>query len=191
MPLLYYLKNNSRFSPNPKDLVRKSRILDFGKPKSGQSGFTLIELIISLFILIAITQAFIFISANVNSSFMLRDSLIAANLTQEGIEVVRNIRDRDWFLGNGFGASLPNGSWRIQWNSPALLPLSGDPPLKKNLTTGVFSYDSGADTVFRRTIELSAISATEIRVITTVNWDVKSIAKTTSAETHLFNWFKP
>src|SRR3989344_2191388 len=142
--------------------------------KKNQSGFTLIELVASLIVLIAILQTFLLISANVNSSSMLRDSLIASNLVQEGIEVVRNIRDRDSFLGNSFGASLPNGSWRVQWNSTSLLDLSGDPSLKKDSASKFFSYDSGSDTIFRRTISISAISANEIRVISTVRWDVKS-----------------
>lgn len=159
--------------------------------KHEQNGFTLIELIASLFVLMAILHIFLFISSSVNSSFLLRDGLIAANLTQEGVEVVRNIRDRDWFLGNNFGASLPNGSWRAQWNSSVLLPLGANPPLKKDSATGVFSYDSGTETIFRRVIDISAVSASEIRIISTVNWGVKSNSKTTSAEAHLFNWYRP
>lgn len=156
-----------------------------------QAGFTLIELIASLVVLIAILQTFLLISANVNSSSLLRDSLIASNLAQEGIEVVRNIRDRDSFLENPFGESLSNGSWRVQWNSTSLLLPSGNPPLKKDPGNKFFSYDSGIDTVFRRVIDISAVSPNQIRVISTVNWDVKSDTKTTSAETHLFNWYRP
>ena len=91
--------------------------------KKNQNGFTLIELVASLVVLIAILQTFLFISSSVNSSSLLRDSLIAANLAQEGIEVVRNIRDRDSLMENSFGASLPDGSWRVQWNSASLLAL--------------------------------------------------------------------
>ena len=155
------------------------------------SGFTLIELVASLVILIAILQTFFFIANNVNSSSMLRDSLIASNLAQEGIEVVRNIRDRDAFLENSFGISLPNGSWRVQWNSTSLLLLSGNLPLKKDSSNKLFSYDSGTDTIFRRTIVISSVSANQIRVTSTVNWNLKSGTRTTSAEAHLFNWFRP
>ena len=148
------------------------------------------ELVASLFMLIVILQVFVFISASVNNSSVLRDNLIAVNLVQEGVEVVRNIRDRDWFLRNSFGTSLPVGSWRVQWNSNALVPLGGNPVLKKNSTVQFFSYDSGTDTVFRRTIDISLVSVNEIRVISTVNWNVKSDSKSISAETHLFNWLK-
>ena len=151
----------------------------------------MIELIASLFVLMGVLQVFIFISSNVNSSFFLRDSLIASNLAQEGIEIARNIRDRDWFLGNSFGTSLPSGSWRVQWNSNSLLSLSGNPYLKKDPVTKVFSYDSGTDNVFKRTVNISIVSANEIRVISTVNWNFKADPKTINAETHLFNWYRP
>ena|SRR3989344_2224187 len=159
--------------------------------KKNQNGFTLIELVASLVVLIAILQTFLFISSSVNSSSLLRDSLIAANLAQEGIEVVRNIRDRDSLMENSFGASLPDGSWRVQWNSASLLALGGDPPLKKDPVSKFFNYDTGTDTIFRRTINIFTVSPNEIRVISTVEWDVKSSSKSTSAESHLFNWYRP
>ncbi len=145
----------------------------------------------SFFVLIAILDIFIFISSNLNSSSVLRDSLIASNLAQEGIEVARNIRDRDWFLGNIFGASLPDGSWRVQWDSASLLLLSGNPFLKKDIATGVFGYSTGVNTVFKRKIDILKISSSEIRVISTVTWDENSNSKTTNAEAHLFNWYQP
>lgn len=158
--------------------------------KNKQGGFTMIELVASLFILIVILQIFTFISTTINNSSILRDNLIAVNLVQEGIEVVRNIRDRDWFLGNSFGTSLPSGSGRVQWNSNAILILASNPVLKKDPLTGMFSYDLGVDTVFKRTINIAVISANEIRVTSTVNWNAKANSKSISAEAHLFNWLR-
>ena len=171
--------------------LNRNALSVYPKKLHNQAGFTLIELIASLFILIAILDIFIFISSSLNSSAVLRDSLIASNLAQEGVEVVRNVRDRDWFLGNSFGASLPDGSWRVQWDSAFLLLLSGNPFLKKDMATGVFGYSAGNDTVFKRAIDVLKISANEIKVISTVTWDEKSNPKTTNAETHLFNWYQP
>lgn len=159
--------------------------------KGREKGFTLVELVASLFVLMAVLEIFLFISRSLNSSSFLRDSLIASNLAQEGIEVVRNIRDRDWFLGNTFGASLPNGAWRVQWDSTALIPLSGNPFLKRHPLVKIFNYDMGTNTIFKRTIDISSISPSEIRVISTVTWDEKSNTKITNAEAHLFNWFRP
>ncbi|MBI2057703.1 MAG: hypothetical protein HYT63_01840 [Candidatus Yanofskybacteria bacterium] len=157
---------------------------------SHNEGFTLIELIATLLVLIAVVQVFILIAGDISSSSLVRDNLIAANLTQEGIEVARNIRDRDWFLGNSFGASLPDGTWRVQWNSTSLLALDTNPVLKKDTVSGFFSYDTGADTIFKRTVSITAISSQEIRITSTVTWDFKNSFKNITAEEHLFNWFK-
>ena len=160
------------------------------KLKTNNEGFTLIELITTLLVLVAVVQIFVLITGDITSSFLVRNNLIAANLVQEGIEVARNIRDRDWFLGNSFGASLPAGTWRVQWNSNSLLPLDLNPPLKKDSNYGVFSYDIGTDTVFKRTLSITMISPQEIRVTSTVIWNFKGSAKNITAENHLFNWFK-
>lgn len=156
---------------------------------NNQHGFTLIELIATIFVTVAVLQVFILITANIGAASLTRDNLTAANLVQEGLEVARNIRDRDWFLGNSFGASLPTGSWRAQWNSNQLTSLGLNPPLKKDSASGFFSYDSGTDTAFKRTIDITAVSANEIRVVSKVNWDYRGDTKEVSAEAHLFNWY--
>ena len=46
---------------------------------------------------------------NNRSAAAIKNNFIASGLVQEGMEVVRNIRDQDWFLGNSFGASLADG----------------------------------------------------------------------------------
>ncbi|MDO8557933.1 MAG: prepilin-type N-terminal cleavage/methylation domain-containing protein [bacterium] len=59
-----------------------------------KNGFSLIETIIALFVLtVGATGAFIVISKTIHISPAVRQEIIAANLAQEGIEVVRNIRD--------------------------------------------------------------------------------------------------
>lgn len=143
---------------------------------------------------------------NYRSAVSIQNTFIANGLIQEGLEVVRNIRDRDWFLGNPFGTSLTDGTFRIQWNSiqcdsgglPAgclpqpLLVLGSNPNLKKDVSSGIFSYDLGSDTIFKRTVEISSDTVTtnvEKKVVVTVSWTERGGAvKSISAEDHLFNW---
>jgi prepilin-type N-terminal cleavage/methylation domain-containing protein len=78
-----------------------------------QKGFTLIEIIIAVFILsIAVVGTYgafsIMVTLNTNAS----DRLIASYLAQEGIEITRNIRDTNWLVGNSldtFSSYLVNG----------------------------------------------------------------------------------
>lgn len=162
--------------------------LTFFKKKVNQTGFTLVEILVSVFILsIALTGIFYVIVFNSNGSALVKNSYIANNLTQEGIEIVRNIRDRDWLLSGVFGASVPDGTWQAQWNSDNLI--SGSIiPLKYNTSNGLFGYDSGTDTIFTRSINISTVNLAEKRVVVTLSWQEHSGTKTLSAEDHLFNW---
>lgn len=156
------------------------------------SGFTLIEVLIAIFIFgVAFTATTFILTTNLRNASAIRDNFIASGLAQEGVEVVRNIRDRDWFLGNAFGVSIPNGNYRVQWNSQSLTVLGNDPGyLKRDGVSGIFSYDTGNDTIFRRAINISTITAdVEKKVVVTVSWIGRGGAtKTLSAEEHLFNW---
>ena len=90
-------------------------------------GFTLIEVIVAVTIISVISVGVMYgISLSLSSSAKIKNDLIAANLSQEGLEIVRGIRDRDWHLGNNFGASLANGSYLVDWNSQSLAALSGN-----------------------------------------------------------------
>ncbi len=163
------------------------------------SGFTLIEVLVAIFLLsIALTATTSIITMNDRSAATVSNNFIASGLVQEGMEVVRNIRDRDWFLDNPpgtnpFGTSVPDGSYRVQWNSQALIPLGANPNLKRDAATGIFSYDTGDDTIFNRWVNIVTTpdnpSNVEKRVTVNVTWIERGGAvKSVSAEDHLFNW---
>lgn len=65
-----------------------------------ERGFTLLESMVAIAIFsIGISTAVFVITQSINVGTRTRNKIIAANLTQEGIEVVRNIRDRNWLAG--------------------------------------------------------------------------------------------
>ena len=67
-------------------------------PTNG-AGFTLVEILVSLSIFsIALTAIFYLLTSNLKEASLIENNFIASGLVQEGMEVVRNIRDRDWFL---------------------------------------------------------------------------------------------
>ena len=138
----------------------------------------------------AFTATSFILTTNLRSASAIRDNFIASGLAQEGMEAVRNIRDRDWFLGNAFGASIPDGAYRVQWNSQSLIVLAPDSYLKKDGISGIFSYDTGNDVIFKRTVNISTITANvEKKIVITVSWtDRGGTPKLLSAEEHLFNW---
>ncbi len=87
----------------------------------GKKGFSTPEVLLSMFILSTGLVAIIAVmSGSLRYSFSNRDTIIATDLAQEGIELVRNVRDNDFAAGNnGFTAfSQANKHCRIDWNDP-------------------------------------------------------------------------
>lgn len=157
--------------------------------KKNGAGFTLIEAIVSLLIFsVSLTAIFYLLTNNLREASLIKNNFIASGLVQEGMEAVRNIRDNDWYLGNPFGTTIPDGSYRVQWNSQTLLSLAPDPYLKKYSGTGLFSYDIGDDTIFKRTVAINTVSSEEKRVTVTVTWKEGKRDRSVSAEDHLYNW---
>lgn len=156
-----------------------------------KNGFTLVEVIVSLGIISLVSvSAMSAVSLSLTSAAKIKNDLIAAGLAQEGLEIVRSIRDRDWHLGSSFGASLPNGSYLVDWSSQSLLSFSGT-FLKKD-SNGLYGYGTGQDTIFKRKIiiENSAQNPATVEKAARVevSWQEKSGPKTIQAELRLFNW---
>lgn len=162
--------------------------LNRGQIPHSSTGFTIVEALVALVVLTVALGPALILTSNVSSTAAaVKNNLIAANLAQEGIEVVRGIRDTNWFAGNAFDNGLSGGTYRVEWNSSSVLSLGSNPPIKEN--NGLYNYTSGTDTVFRRTITISKINASELRIISEITWlERGNRARSIKAESHLFNW---
>lgn len=83
------------------------------------SGFSVPEVLLSIFVLsVGLTSIIALVSASLRDSLANNDSIIGTDLAQEGIELVRNVRDNDYAAGNnGFTLfSTANKHCRIDWN---------------------------------------------------------------------------
>jgi prepilin-type N-terminal cleavage/methylation domain-containing protein len=81
------------------------------KQKHTKKGFTLPEIIISISVLtMTITAATSIMTSVLRSNADNLDNLTAYGLAQEGIEVMRNVRDSDWVLGLDFAGGAGNSS---------------------------------------------------------------------------------
>src|SRR3989344_6479366 len=165
----------------------KTRHLNILKYRNIEKGFTLIEAMMSLVILTVAIGPALFLSSNISSlASVTQNNLIATNLAQEGIEVVRALRDTNWFTGATFNAGLSNGVYRVEWNSNSLTNLGINPPLK--IDNGLYNYSTGTDTVFRRTVTITNINAADIRIISDITWTERgNRTRNVKIESHLFN----
>lgn len=166
------------------------------KIEKEESGFTLVEVLVSVFIFsVVLTSTSYALNANLSNAILVKDNFLASGFAQEGVEIMRNLRDEDWFaarLFGSFGASdvLPDGDYRVQWDSTVPTPIiGGDVPLKKDQTSGFFGYTTGNNTIFYRRINVTTITPNvEKRLVVTISWREGKADKSLSTEEHLFNW---
>lgn len=158
------------------------------EPLQSCSGFTLIEALVALVILtLALGPALILSSDISKTASIIQNNLIAANLAQEGVEIVRALRDTNWFNNSTFNNGLADGIYRVEWNSGSMIALGSNPPLK--IDSGLYNYSTGTNTIFKRTITITNVNTGEIRVISNVTWVERgNRVRDIKVESHLFNW---
>ena len=176
-------------------------MLKYLSVKNKESGFTLIEMMIAVFVMVVgIVGAMSLIQRVIFSSSISSSRLIAAYLAQEGAEIVRNVRDTNWLearfslnpwdegltgcSGVGFIADY-NGLNQID---PAFLCYSGQ---YLNIDAGGFySYSPGVQqTKFKRKILITQGSNPDMRnVLIEINWTDKGASYSLSVQENLYNW---
>jgi len=157
------------------------------KIKSKNKGFSLIGIIVSIFIVSVGLMGILGLSnTSLKGASLSKARLIASGLAQEGVEIVKNIRKSnlewdDWY------SSVVDGDYRIQYNSAALMPFS-ETPLNLDTLSGLYQYDSGNDSNFYRKVTLTKISINEVKVVVEIKWLLKGDQRTLVIEDRLWNW---
>jgi type II secretory pathway pseudopilin PulG len=127
-------------------------------------GFSILEIVIVIYI---ITMALIGVMSltmqNIKAQTIDKNNLIASELAQEGIEIVRSARDNNGVSG---------GNKQLYINSD-----------------GFYTHISSSKTSpFSRSIAISLNSANSIKVSSIVEWKESGTAKNYSVDTLLYNW---
>ena len=171
-----------------KDKVNRSR------------GFTMIELIITIAILsfgiIGIYSAF---SPIIELTYTISIKFNAAYLAQEGLEIVRNIRDNNFINNATWSAGLLSCASGCQADyktltavETAVNQLQAYNPnnfLRLN-ADGFYSYDSGINTIVKRKITITQPSfADNLKVDVSVMWDYNGKSFSFQTEEYIYNWY--
>ena len=111
---------------------------------TNEKGFSLIEVIVSIAVITtALITVMALISFSVSSIGLSKSKIIATNLAQEGVEIIRNIRDSNWLSykrsPETWRDGLGVGNYRVQYNQLGLLGFSSA-PLEIN-SNGFFKQD--------------------------------------------------
>jgi len=165
--------------------------LEIKKIKSKKSGFSIGEVILSVFILgVVMVVIMSVLSVSMREMMDERDNTIAIMLAQEGVELARNIRDKNWSDRVGLGDTDPkvfdnfknsdNNSCRIDYLSSDLNTCNGGLTFKLYVSGGFYSHTAGTDTKFRRRILLdydgsNSNNSTEATITSLVSWNSASV----------------
>ncbi len=153
-----------------------------------KKGFTIIELTIVVFILaVGIVGIMGLVSRIFNYTNLISSKLIAAYLSQEGIEIVRNIRDSNWIEEDTWDSGLTTGTFEADHDDFWLSPWGAGRYLY--FGNNLYSYDSGIQTNFKRQIRLDKdISGDSIEVCSSVMWQQNARNYEVEACEEIYNW---
>ena len=149
------------------------------------------EAIVAIFVITAgIVGVLALVTQTISSATFSKDKLTAAYLAQEGIEIVRNIRDTNWLQGlswnNGLGVSV----YEADYKASSLSFFSGN-PLNLETLTGYYGYGAGDATKFTRKITINdgPVSGSSLNIKVEVSWQEKGTSHKVEAQENLYNWY--
>jgi len=176
-----------------------------------KSGFTLMEAIVAIFVITTgIVGVLSLVTQTISSATISKDKLIAAYLAQEGIEIVRNIRDTNWLEAETYVNSWDEGLTgnclgdvdNCETSSGCIVdynhsygPSMEDPNLPVytgqylNIdAAGFYSYSGGTQSKFQRKIVTESGGTDILRICTLVQWQEKGKPYSVPAQENLYNW---
>jgi len=122
-----------------------------------------------------------------------RGSIVAYQLAQEGIEIVRQIRDTNWLQGNNWQNGLAGGQYCVDFLAPVLRTASSINDCHLYLTGDNWYYSpidpKPIDTLsnFSRIIYIQAATSS-ISVKARVAWHDRDKVFNYEVETELYDW---
>jgi Tfp pilus assembly protein PilV len=170
----------------------------FEKQKLG--GFTLLEVLLAIFILtLGIAGALTMIQKTVEFTSIISSRTVAAYLLQEGIEIVRNIRDTNWLEQYYkdpdspdilWDEGIPVGNWEVDYTTQSLIQAYTGNYFNID-AQGFYSYLTGKPTKFERRINIAKPDSNIIEVFVQVKWRERGRTHSLSGQENLYNWFSP
>lgn len=151
-------------------------------------GFTLIEIIVATFLLtVGTAGAYSLIQKTIIFTSISASQLQASYLAQEGIEIIRNIRDTNYLEGDLWDDGIALGEdYRLDYQSDSFPELVCGPYLKSNGSFYACSADE--DSKFQRKITVAKPEADKMTVSIEVSWQERGNSHQVLAQTELYNW---
>lgn len=179
-----------------------------------KSGFTLIETIAAIFIItVGVFGVSNLIQQVISFTAVSSSRLTATYLAQEGIEIVRNIRDTNWLQSRDpaknspWNDGLADGIWEADYTTQTFdenFPVPTDfekcntldhyncQPYGGNflkIDNGFYKYSSGGTPApFKRKITVTNTGLDILEVSVSVSWEERGRNHEVSAKENIYNW---
>lgn len=156
-------------------------------------GFTLLEVIIAIFVItIGVVGVFAFLQNTVFSGATIENQLAVAYLAQEGVEIVRSIRDTNYVrIARGGGGNwddglkgCPGDEYQGDYLDVSLQCFSGG---SLNRSGNFYVHGAGTPTIFQRKITISP-SGDRLDTSVEIRWQEQGNPHTFVVATELYNW---
>lgn len=149
----------------------------------------MVEAMISItIVVIGLLGIFSLTSRSLSLNQVITSQYVASNLSAEGIEVVKNILDKNVIQGRPWNEGVAPGEYEVDYASTVLNAFSGR-KLNFDPGTGFYSYAAGNTTTYLRKIVIEQIAPDELHVRSILDWTTRDgAAFQIIAEDYFFNW---
>lgn len=162
-----------------------------------KKGFSIIEILVVLFIVsVSLLGVLSLLIQNIQVQNINKNNLIASSLSQEGIELIRQVRDNNWQNSRPFNTFLGNGSYVVDFQTGQPLMTSNSADFRLYLKDGLYVHkniwDSGlTSTLFSRQIiinRLNSYAGMPLQVRSIVSWTDRNRPYRYELQTLLYDW---
>lgn len=157
-------------------------------------GFTLLEVIVAIFILaVGVGGTFSLISQTLSAASLIELKLTSSYLAQEGIEIVKNLRDKAWLEQMPWDTYIPTGEWEVDYLTRDLQERGyADPgvPLNIDDANGFYSYQPGTATKFTRKVSIQAAGIERLEVSIEIRWKERGRSHSIEILEYITNWYE-
>ena len=182
-------------------------LISFTKDYFYQKGFSVLEVMLAFSV---ITVGLLGVSSlaiqNAQVQSISKNYLVASMLAQEGLELVRNVRDTnffradqsyDWEYGQGANSAtdiVQDGNYAIDYNL-AIDSMPNDLTSDRTrlyLNGGRYTHQTGAgssNTPYRRLIFVTDHNPDYVEVRVAISWSERGRTHNYEAVTNLYNWW--
>lgn len=159
-----------------------------------QNGFSMIEVIVAIVIIVIGLVGIMSLNVqNIQVQYINKNILVASLLAQEGLELVRNIRDENWLTaGYTWSRDIVNdGTYIIDYNGRSSINSSvnniNENGARLYLNNSFYSHTGTSQTNFYRLITV-VNNTNYLDVECKIRWEERGQNHYYTAKTYLYNW---